>query len=150
MRFKRFLCVRAYKCTYVRRKMMKLALYTNGNYMPLNVPEIFKVAVVSFIQAFAVSPEIVPAPESHRSVASLVSSQSRITFGRSFSCQGARENIPQGVTFKTSVFEGFFKTFLFSLKLHNKKSRHTDSTNSGKTFHPLAQFALKLCNGLKF
>ena len=50
-----------------------------------------KVAVVSFIQAFAVSPEIVPAPESHRSVASLISSQNRITFGRSFSCQGTRE-----------------------------------------------------------
>ena len=49
--------------------------------------KVFKVAVVSFIQAFAVSPEIVPAPESHRNVASLVSSQSHITFGRSFSCQ---------------------------------------------------------------
>ena len=93
-----------------------------------------------------------------------------------------RENIPQGVTFKTSVFPGFFKTFfkkldfcsiaqkhpslgrhleslkkttfsetfLFSFKLHNKKSRHIDSTNSGRTFHPLAQFALKLCNGLNF
>ena len=53
--------------------------------------KVFKVAVVSIIWAFAVSPEIVPAPESHRSVASLISSQSRITFGRSFSCQGARE-----------------------------------------------------------
>ena len=40
---------------------------------------------------FAVSPEIVPAPESYRNVASLLSSQSHITFGRSFSCQGARE-----------------------------------------------------------
>ena len=50
-----------------------------------------EVAVVSFIQAFAVSPEIVPAPESHRSVALLISSQSHITFGRSFSCKGARE-----------------------------------------------------------
>ena len=48
-----------------------------------------EVAVVSFIQAFAVSPEIVPAPESHRSVALLISSQSQITFGRSFSCQGS-------------------------------------------------------------
>ena len=87
MRFKRFLCVRAYKCTYVRNEMNKLAIYINGNYMPLNVPEIFKVAVVSFIQAFAISPEIVPDPESHRNVASLISSQSHITFGRSFSCQ---------------------------------------------------------------
>ncbi|MBR3920260.1 MAG: hypothetical protein IKJ59_16290 [Clostridia bacterium] len=60
--------------------------------------KVFKVAVVSFIQASAVSPEIVPAPESHRSVALLISSQSHITFGRSFSCQGTREkNIPQGV-----------------------------------------------------
>ena len=60
--------------------------------------KVFKVAVVSFIQASAVSPEIVPAPESHRSVALLISSQSRITSGRSFSCQGTREkNIPQGV-----------------------------------------------------
>ena len=50
-----------------------------------------EVAVVSFIQAFAVSPEIVPAPESHRSGALLISSQSHITFGRSFSCQGTRE-----------------------------------------------------------
>ena len=31
-----------------------------------------------------------------------------------------------------------------------QKSRHIGSTNSGKTFHPLAQFALKLCNGLNF
>ena len=55
-------------------------------------------ASVSFIQASAVSPEIVPAPESHRSVALLISSQSHITFGRSFSCQSSRErNIPQGV-----------------------------------------------------
>ena len=61
-----------------------------------------------------------------------------------------RENIPQGVTFKTPIFVGFSKLFLFSLKLHNKKSRHIDSTNSGRTFHPLAQFVLKLCNGLKF
>ena len=50
-----------------------------------------KVAVVSFIQASAVSPEIVPAPESHRSVFTLALSRSwrGITFGRSFSCQGA-------------------------------------------------------------
>ena len=34
--------------------------------------------------------------------------------------------------------------------LENKKSRHIDSTNSVRTFHPLAQFALKLCNGLNF
>ena len=53
--------------------------------------KVFKVAVVSIIWAFAVSPEIVPAPESHRNVASLISSQNRITFGRSFSCQGTRE-----------------------------------------------------------
>ena len=53
--------------------------------------KVFKVAVVSFIQAFGVSPEIVPAPESHRSVALLVSSQSHITFGRSFNCQGTRK-----------------------------------------------------------
>ena len=66
---------------------------------------------------FAVSPEIVPAPESHRSVALHISSQSRITIGRSFSCQGAREkNIPQGVTFKTPIFVRFFKTFFKKLK----------------------------------
>ena len=40
MRFKRFLCVRAYKCTYVRSKMIKLALYTNGIYTSENVPNI--------------------------------------------------------------------------------------------------------------
>lgn len=39
------------------------------------------------------------------------------------------------------------KLFLIFRK---QKSRHIDSTNSGRTFHPLAQFALKLCNGLKF
>ena len=52
-----------------------------------------EVAVVSFIQAFAVSPEIVPAPESHRNVFTLAHTRSwrSITFGRSFSCQGARE-----------------------------------------------------------
>ena len=54
-------------------------------------------AVVSFIQASAVSPEIVPAPESHRNVALLISSQGHITFGRSFSCQGTREKTsPRG------------------------------------------------------
>ena len=44
------------------------------------------------------------------------------------------------------------KMFLFFRKMffRKQKSRHIDSTNSGKTFHPLAQFALKLCNGLKF
>ena len=71
-----------------------------------------------FYKLLAVSPEIVPAPESHRSVALLISSQSRITFGRSFSCQGAREkNIPQGVTFKTPIFVRFFKTFFKKLKV---------------------------------
>ncbi len=39
MRFKVFLCVRAYKCTYVRREMNKLALYTNGIYESENVPD---------------------------------------------------------------------------------------------------------------
>ena len=71
MRFKQFICVRAYKCTYVRREMNKLALYTNGIYVPWNVPDIFKVAVVSYIQAFAVSLEIDPVPESHRNVFTL-------------------------------------------------------------------------------
>ena len=67
---------------------------------------------------FAVSPEIVPAPEFHRSVASLISSQSRITFGRSFSCQGTREKISlKGVTFKTPIFVRFFKTFFKKLKV---------------------------------
>ena len=93
-----------------------------------------------------------------------------------------RENIPQGVTFKTPIFVRFFKTFFkklkvcsvaqkrpslgrhfeslkkrlflklfyFRLNCTTKKSRHIDSTNSGRTFHPLAQFALKLCNGLNF
>ena len=96
--------------------------------MPLNVPEIFKVAVVSFIQASAVSPEIVPAPESHRSVFTLDLSRSwrSITFGRSFSCQGAREkNIPQGVTFKTPIFVRFFKTFFKKLKLCIVAQKHT-------------------------
>ena len=32
MRFKVFLCVRAYKCTYVRNEMNKLAIYINGNW----------------------------------------------------------------------------------------------------------------------
>ena len=40
MRFKRFLCVRAYMCTYVRRKTIKLTLYINGNYESENVPYI--------------------------------------------------------------------------------------------------------------
>ena len=112
--------------------------------------KIFKVTVVSFIQAFAVSPEIVPAPESHRGVALLISSQSRITFGRSFSCQDAREkNIPQGVRVKNGKKSSKFENFFIFVKIAQQKSRHIDSTNSGRTFHPLAQFALKLCNGLK-
>ena len=83
--------------------------------MPLNVPEIFKVAVVSFIQAFAISPEIVPAPESHRNVASLISSQSHITFERSFSFQGTRE---KDIPLLCRHFEGpkkrhFLKLFYF-------------------------------------
>ena len=51
---------------------------SNGNKHYKNVPQ---------NSLFAVSPEIVPVPESHRNVASLISSQSHITFGRSFSCQ---------------------------------------------------------------
>ena len=83
-------------------------------------------AVVSFIQAFAVSPEIVPAPESHRSVALLISSQSHITFGRSFSCQGTREKISlKGVTFKTPIFVRFFKTFFKKLKFCIVAQKHT-------------------------
>ena len=58
------------------------AFIRNGNKPHKNVPQYHR---------FAVLPEIVPAPESHRSVALLISSQSHITFGRSFSCQGARE-----------------------------------------------------------
>ena len=107
---------------------------------------------------FAVSPEIVPAPESHRNVASLSSSQTPYhsfpckhenlfhfvapplpkkqmlfvdptVFAKSYHFRTViqlskhkRKNIPQGVTFKTPIFVGFFKTFLFSLKLHNKKA----------------------------
>ena len=56
------------------------AAISNGNKPHENVPQ---------YPRFAVLPEIVPAPESHRNVASLVSSQSHITFGRSFSCQGS-------------------------------------------------------------
>ena len=128
MRFKVFLCVRAYKCTYVRREMNKLALYTNGNYMPWNVPDIFKVAVVSSIQAFAVPPEIVPVPESHRNVFTLAHKRSwrSITFGRSFSCQGTREKISlKGVTFKTPIFVRFFKTFFKKLKFCIVAQKHT-------------------------
>ena len=58
------------------------AAISNRNKPHKNVPQHHR---------FAVSPEIVPAPESHRNVASLISSQNRITFGRSFSCQGTRE-----------------------------------------------------------
>ena len=45
---------------------------------------------------FAVSPEIVPAPESHRNVFTLafIRSWRSITFGRLFSCQGARGKYP--------------------------------------------------------
>lgn len=57
----------------------------NGNKHYKNVPQ---------QSLFAVLPEIVPAPESHRSVALLISSQSRITFGQSFSCRGTREKTP--------------------------------------------------------
>ena len=42
---------------------------------------------------FAAFPErrfCIPAPESHRSVAALISSRSHIPFGRLFSCQGSR------------------------------------------------------------
>ena len=60
------------------------AFISNGNKPHKNVPQ---------YPRFAVSPEIVPAPESHRSVASLISSQSHITFGRSLNFQGAREKI---------------------------------------------------------
>ena len=62
--------------------------------------KVSKVAVVSYIQAFAVSLEIGPVPESHRNVFTLAHKRSwrSITSGRSFSCQGTREkNIPQGV-----------------------------------------------------
>ena len=66
---------------------------------------------------FAVSPEIVPAPEFHRSVASLISSQSRITFGRSFSCQGTREKISlKGWLLKRRFLYVFSKLFSKSWK----------------------------------
>ena len=90
--------------------------------------KVFKVAVVSIIWAFAVSPEIVPAPESHRNVFTLAHTRSwrSITFGRSFSCQEAREkNIPQGVTFKTPIFVRFFKTFFKKLKFCIVAQKHT-------------------------
>ena len=58
---------------------------SNGNKHYKNVPQ---------YPRFAVSPEIVPALESHRNVASLISSQNRTTFGWSFNCQGARDKIP--------------------------------------------------------
>ena len=61
------------------------AAISNRNKPHKNVPQHHR---------FAVSPEIVPVPESHRNVASLISSQSHITFGRSFSCQGARGKYP--------------------------------------------------------
>ena len=54
------------------------AAISNRNKPHKNVPQHHR---------FAVSPEIVPVPGSHRNVASLISSQSYITFGRSFSCQ---------------------------------------------------------------
>ena len=76
---------------------------------------------------FAVSPEIVPAPESYRNVFTLALTRSwrSITFGRSFSCQGAREkNIPQGVTFKTPIFVRFFKTFFKKLKVCSVAQKH--------------------------
>ena len=99
---------------------------TNVNiqkYLSDNIPD--RVIPLTAYQKplFAVSLEIVPASESHRNVALLISSQSHITLEWSFSCQGTREkNIPQGVTFKTPFFVRFLKTFLFSLKLHNKKA----------------------------
>ena len=88
--------------------------------------KIFKVAVVAFIQAFAVSPEIVPAPESHRNVALLVSSQSHITFVRSFSCQGAWEkNIPLiGRHLESSKKRLFLKLFYFRKICTTKKPSH--------------------------
>ena len=62
------------------------AAISNRNKPHKNVPQHHR---------FAVSPEIVPAPESHRSVFTLALTRSwrGITFGRSFSCQGTREKI---------------------------------------------------------
>ena len=85
--------------------------------------KVFKVSVVSFIQTSAVSPEIVPAPESHRSVALLISSQSHITFGRSLSCQGARGNIPLiGRHLESLKKRLFLKLFYFRKNCTTKKA----------------------------
>ena len=74
--------------------------FGGGSYYVKKLP--LKVMGISHIKMFhrilfAVSPEIVPVPESHRNVFTLALSRSwrSITFRRSFSCQGTREkNIP--------------------------------------------------------
>ena len=154
MRFKVFLCVRAYKCTYVRRKMNKFALYINGIYESGNVPDIsefFRGGCSILYTGFCrfTRNSSCPGISPQRCFAHIIAKSYHFRTVIQLS-RCTRENIPQGVTFKTPIFVGFFKTFLFSFKLHNKKSRHIDSTNSGRTFLPLAQFVLKLCNGLNF
>ncbi len=54
----------------------------------------------------------------------------------------------QNIFLVSLMLRFWLRVYLFLSK--QKKSRHIDSTNSGRTFHPLAQFVLKLCNGLKF
>ena len=49
---------------------------------------------------------------------------------------------------RSSRFVCVGRSFSCFSTLKSKKSRYIDNTNSGGTFHPLAQFALKLCNGL--
>lgn len=65
-------------------------------------------------------------------------------------CSVAQKRPSLGRHFESLKKRLFLKLFYFRLNCTTKKSRHIDSTNSGRTFHPLAQFALKLCNGLNF
>ena len=79
--------------------------------------KVFKVAVVSFIQAFAVSPRnsscLGISPQ--RCLAHIIAKSYHFRTVIQLS-RYTRENIPQGVTFKTTNFEGFCKTFFINLK----------------------------------
>ena len=121
MRFIKFCCVYAYKCTYVRRKMIKLTLYTNGNYEPESVPDISKkfqsgcsILCTGFCRFTRNSscPGISP----QRCLAHIIAKSYHFRTVIQLS-RYTRENIPQGVTFKTPIFVRFFKTFFKKLKV---------------------------------
>ena len=99
-----------------------------------------------FLDCFAAFSECrfsIPAPESHRSVAKLISSLSHIPFGRSFSFQFAPQLVGSEKGLKLTPSANFL-----NYVCNDKKSRYTAHQISGRK--SLAISLMKLCTGSAF